>query len=80
MTKVVAFNGSPRKDGNTSILIGYIFKELEDEGIETGLVQVVGKEIRGCGACIKCFETKDGHCTFDDDIVNSCIDMMVGAG
>jgi multimeric flavodoxin WrbA len=79
MTKVVAFNGSPRKDGNTSILIGHIFKELGEEGIETELVQVGGKEIRGCRACMKCFETKDGHCTFDDDIVNSCIDKMVGA-
>ena len=34
MAKVVAFNGSPRKDGNTSILIGHMFEELENEGIE----------------------------------------------
>jgi multimeric flavodoxin WrbA len=40
MAKVVAFNGSPRKDGNTSILIGHLFAELEDEGIEAELVQV----------------------------------------
>jgi len=43
MAKVVAFNGSPRKDGNTSILIGHMFEELENDGIETELVQV-GKE------------------------------------
>ncbi len=44
MTKVIAFNGSPRKKGNTSILIGYVFKELEGEGIETELVHVGGKK------------------------------------
>ncbi len=79
MAKVVAFNGSPRKDGNTTILIGHMFEELENEGIETELVQVGKKKIRGCTACMKCFENKDGHCVFDDDIVNSCIDKMVEA-
>jgi multimeric flavodoxin WrbA len=79
MAKVVAFNGSPRKDGNTSILIGHIFAELENEGITTELVQVGKKKIRGCTACMKCFEKKDGHCVFDDDIVNTCIDKMVDA-
>jgi multimeric flavodoxin WrbA len=79
MAKVVAFNGSPRKDGNTSILIGHMVAELENEGIETELVQVGKKKVRGCTACMKCFEKKDGHCVLDDDIVNSCIDKMVEA-
>ena len=79
MIKVIAMNGSPREGGNTSILIGQIFLELEDQGIETELIQVGGKEVRGCRACMKCFENKDGHCIFDDDIVNSCIDQMVKA-
>ena len=79
MAKVVAFNGSPRKDGNTSILIGHMFEELENEGIATELVQVGKKKIRGCTACMKCFENKDGHCVFDDDIINRCIDQMVEA-
>jgi len=79
MANVVAFNGSPRKEGNTSILIGYILEELENEGIGTELVQVGKKKIRGCTACMKCFENKNGHCVFDDDIVNTCIDRMVGA-
>ncbi|ACL16822.1 flavodoxin family protein [Methanosphaerula palustris] len=79
MTKVVAFNGSPRKDGNTSILIGHIFDELEKEGIETELVQIGVEAFRGCMACMKCQEKKDGHCVFNDDIVNSCIDKMVEA-
>ena len=38
--KVVAFNGSPRKEGNTFILINYLLNELEKEGIETELVQL----------------------------------------
>ena len=79
MANVVAFNGSPRKDGNTSILIGHILEELETEGITTELVQVSKKKIRGCTACMKCFEKKDGHCVFDEDIVNTCIDKMVEA-
>jgi multimeric flavodoxin WrbA len=74
--KVVAFNGSPRKDGNTSILIRQIFDELENEGIETELVQVGGQRIRGCTDCRKCFETRDLRCALDDDIVNDCIEKM----
>jgi multimeric flavodoxin WrbA len=57
--KVVAFNGSPRKDGNTSILIKHVFKELEKQSIGTELVQLSEKEIRGCIACYKCIENKD---------------------
>jgi multimeric flavodoxin WrbA len=61
--KVVAFNGSPRKDGNTTILINHLFRELEKEEIETELFQLSGKEIRGCIACYKCFENKDQRCS-----------------
>jgi len=57
--KVVAFNGSARKDGNTAILINNVLKELEKEGIATELVQLAGKKIRGCVACMKCWENKD---------------------
>ncbi|MDV2481922.1 flavodoxin family protein [Methanoculleus sp. Wushi-C6] len=77
--KVVAFNGSPRKDGNTSILIRRILDELENEGIETELVQVGGQMIRGCADCRRCFENRDLRCAFDDDIVNDCIEKMIDA-
>jgi len=77
--KVVAFNGSPRKDGNTSILIRHIFDELENEGIETELVQVGGQMIRGCADCRRCFENRDLRCVFDGDIVNDCIEKMIDA-
>ncbi|HEB73185.1 MAG TPA: flavodoxin family protein [Nitrospirae bacterium] len=77
--KVIAFNGSARKNGNTAILIRYVFEELEKEGIETELVQLAGKRVHGCAACMKCFKNKDEQCSFDDDIVNECIEKMISA-
>lgn len=77
--KVVAFNGSPRADGNTSIMIGRVFAELEKEGIETEMVHVGGKPVRGCVACYRCMETKDGTCAITQDIVNDCIAKMAKA-
>jgi len=75
--KVVAFNGSARKDGNTAILINHVLQELEKEGIETELVQLKGKKIRGCVACMKCFENKNQRCSVDTDDINSFIEKMV---
>ena len=75
--KVIAFNGSPRKDGNTSILIKRVFNELEEEGIETELLQLGGKRIHGCNACMKCFENVDKRCVIDNDIVNEYIYKMI---
>jgi len=77
--RVVAFNGSARKDGNTAILIRHVFQELEREGIETELFQLAGSRIHGCTACMKCFENKDRRCSVKNDIVNDCIEKMVGA-
>ena len=77
--KVVAFNGSPRKEGNTASLIKQVLEELEKEGIETETVQVGGKSIHGCTACTKCFENKDRKCVIDKDIVNDCIEKMFEA-
>lgn len=74
--KVVAFNGSARKDGNTARLIREVFKELEKEGIETELIQLAGKYIRGCTACRGCIEKKDGRCSQGGDEVNEYIEKM----
>jgi multimeric flavodoxin WrbA len=79
MTSVVAFNGSPRVEGNTALLIRHVLQELEKEGITTELVQVGGQHIHGCTACMKCFENRNRKCVFDDDIVNTCIEKMIGA-
>ena len=77
--KVVAFNGSPRKNGNTSILIRQVLSVMEDKGIETETVQVGGKPIRGCIACFKCMENKNRHCAVDKDMLNDCVDRMAVA-
>jgi len=77
--KVVAFNGSSRKDGNTAMLINRVFDELEKEGIGTEMVQLAGDEMRGCIACYRCFSNKDKHCAVTDDMVNEYIDKMIGA-
>jgi multimeric flavodoxin WrbA len=77
--KVIAFNGSPRKDGNTAILINYVLGELKKERIETELYQLGGKKIRGCTACYKCFENQDQRCAVNDDILNGCIEKMIAA-
>ncbi|MGD9234849.1 MAG: flavodoxin family protein [Desulfobacterales bacterium] len=77
--KVVAFNGSARKNGNTAILVNRVFHELQKEGIETELVQLSGKKIRGCIACYKCFENKDQRCSVTSDVLNSCVEKMIEA-
>jgi len=77
--KVVAFNGSPRKKGNTFTAIGIIFKELNKEGIETELVQVGRTGIKPCAACFRCRKTKDGFCVTTDDILNDCLKKMYAA-
>src|ERR1035437_1631512 len=74
--KVTAFNGSPRKDGNTVGLINHVFEALNTEGIETEMVQVGGNLIHGCTACYQCFEKKDCRCVIKNDIVNDCIGKM----
>ncbi len=77
--KVVAFNGSPHKEGNTAILINQVFAELERERIKTELVQLADKKINGCIGCYKCFAKKDQKCSGTSDDLNACIEKMVEA-
>lgn len=76
---VVAFNGSARKNGNTAMMINYMFEELTKEGIETEMVQLCGEHPHGCIACYQCFKKKDGRCIVDVDCINSCVEKMVAA-
>ena len=62
--KVLIINGSPRIDGNTTIAINELIKTFDKEEIETEIVQIGNKDIRGCVACYKCYET--GKCVFND--------------
>ncbi len=75
--KIVAFNGSARKDGNTAILIKQVFKELESEGATTELISLAGQKIQGCIACGKCFIAKNNKCAITDDPVNDYIEKML---
>ena len=77
--KVIAFNGSARKDGNTTILLEYVLDELRQEGIETEMEQLSGKKIHGCLACHECFARKDGRCAQKKDDGNALIDKMIAA-
>jgi multimeric flavodoxin WrbA len=74
--KVVAFNGSARKAGNTSILLNYVLKELESEGIATELVEMSGAKIHGCLACRECSKRKDHRCGQTHDMGNAYIEKM----
>ena len=77
--KVVAFNGSARKDGNTAILIRRVLGILETEGIETELIQLSGQQIHGCTACGTCRKIKNKECKIVNDNVNTYIQKMVEA-
>jgi multimeric flavodoxin WrbA len=79
MMKVVAFNGSSRKDGNTAILLNMVLGELEKEGIETELIQLAGETLSGCIACYRCAENKDQKCAVVKDPVNEYIAKMIEA-
>lgn len=74
--KVIAFNGSPRKNGNTVGCLNTVLGELEKLGIETELIQVGKENIRGCLACYTCMEKQNERCAVEDDPVNDWIQMM----
>ena len=56
--KVLAINGSARKNGNTAILINTVFEKLNKVGIETEMVQFAGNVIEPCKACWACGDRK----------------------
>lgn len=77
--KVVAFNGSPRADGNTFILLSRLGDALTAKGIDFEVVQIGGKISSGCTACLSCKKNKDRKCIIDDDILNSSIEKMIAS-
>ena len=74
--KVLMINGSPRRDGNTSIALAEMQKVFAEEGIEVEVLQVGNKDIRGCISCFKCAEL--GRCVFDD-LVNETVPKLAEA-
>ena len=57
----------------------HVFEEMHKEGIETELVQIGGKAIRGCNACMICREKQNRRCAIESDVVNDCIAKMIEA-
>ena len=76
--KVVAFNGSPRKEGNTYTAIKIITDKLQSAGIDIEIIQVGNKLIRGCLACGQCSDKMNERCVIDDE-VNGWIQAMKDA-
>ena len=68
--KVLLINGSPRKNGNTATALAEVQGQLKEEGIESEIVWIGNKPIRGCCACGQCKAKGLGQCVFDDDICN----------
>jgi multimeric flavodoxin WrbA len=77
--KAVAINGSPRRGGNTEILLKKALAPLSAAGWETELIQLGGANIRGCRACFQCFERKNSQCGQKDEFFNDCLAKMLAA-
>ena len=77
--KALAINGSPRKGGNTEILLKKVLEPITAAGWETEFVQIGGQPMHGCLACGKCFQTKDRRCIQAKDACNQVIESMTKA-
>lgn len=74
--KIVAFNGSPKKEGNTYKALQMVLKPLEAAGAEVEIVHVGGKPISGCLACGGCVRNKNEKCVIENDSVNEWVQKM----
>jgi multimeric flavodoxin WrbA len=77
--KVVAVNGSARRGGNTATLLQNVLRPLEEAGHECALIELAGKQIRGCNACRTCEAVLDRTCSGLADDGNAVITAMIGA-
>lgn len=68
--KAIAINGSPRRQGNTRLLLEKVLEPLAESGWETELLQLGGRNIHGCRACFQCFSKKDMRCSHGKDVFN----------
>ena len=75
----LAINGSPRKGGNTEFLLKKVLEPLKKAKWTTEIVQVGGREYRGCVACYKCFQKKDMRCHGRKDDFNALMEKIVKA-
>lgn len=77
--KVVAVSGSARKGGNTELLLRAVLEPLEQAGHECELIPLAGREVRGCTACGRCIQEKDGRCYGRSDFGNEVIAKLFAA-
>ncbi|WP_372773401.1 flavodoxin family protein [Mangrovibacterium sp.] len=77
--KVLGINGSPRKNGNTRILLDTALEPLKNAGYQTEIFQLGGKQVHGCTACGKCREIKNKQCHIKNVAINECIAKMLAA-
>ena len=77
--KVIAFNGSSKKNGNTASLIWTVFQELAEQDFDVEMIQLGGQFIQPCTACGECQRNQGKRCVIKDDMINECIDKMIEA-
>lgn len=77
--EAIAINGSPRKGGNTEILLKKVLEPLEGAGWSTTYLRIGGKRVRGCTACMKCVEKQNTRCAIEDDVINDYLEQMLAA-
>jgi multimeric flavodoxin WrbA len=77
--KALAINGSPRRGGNTEILLKKVLEPLAGAGWQTDFIQLGGNPIRGCRACYQCFKTKNSRCGQKDELFDECMAKMIQA-
>ena len=77
--KAVAINGSPRSGGNTEVMLKKVLEPLEEAGWETEYLKIGGRPVRGCTACMKCFENKNLRCVIEKDGMNEFLEKMYQA-
>jgi multimeric flavodoxin WrbA len=77
--KVVLFNGSPRKEGNTHLCLNLVMDELKAAGIECEYIWIGMERLQGCISCYKCFANKDMKCAVSKDKMNEYIEKIFDA-
>lgn len=75
----IAFNGSPRKGGNTETMLRTVLDTLGEASWETELFQLGGQTIRGCQFCSRCFKNKDRQCVMKDDCFAEAFEKILRA-
>jgi len=77
--KAVAINGSPRSGGNTEVMLNKVLGPLKEAGWETEYLKIGGRPVRGCTACMKCFENQNSRCVIEQDGMNEYLEKIFQA-